>query len=62
MPLDKAVEDADDSVSQRNIEAGERALLYVALTRARRSAMVTAYGEISPYLTTTAAASVVEEI
>ena len=59
MPLDKALEDADDGVSQRNIEAGERALLYVALTRARKSAMVTAYGEVSPYLTATAAASAV---
>jgi superfamily I DNA/RNA helicase len=40
----------DDAITQRNLETGERALLYVALTRAKRSATVTAYGEASPYL------------
>jgi superfamily I DNA/RNA helicase len=49
VPLDTAVASADDDVTQRNVETGERALLYVALTRAKRSALITAYGEPSPY-------------
>ena len=50
IPLDAAVGDAEDAVAQRNSETGERSLLYVALTRARRSATITAYGQISPFL------------
>jgi superfamily I DNA/RNA helicase len=50
VPLDMALAAGDDAITQRNIETGERALLYVALTRAKRSATVTAYGEASPYL------------
>jgi superfamily I DNA/RNA helicase len=42
VPLDVALASGDDAVTQRNIETGERALLYVALTRAKRSALVTA--------------------
>jgi superfamily I DNA/RNA helicase len=52
VPLNYALAAADDAVTQRNFETGERALLYVALTRAKRSALVTAYGEPSPYLCT----------
>jgi superfamily I DNA/RNA helicase len=52
VPLNYALAAADDGVTQRNFETGERALLYVALTRAKRSALVTAYGEPSPYLCT----------
>jgi superfamily I DNA/RNA helicase len=40
----------DDAITQRNLETGERALLYVALTRAKRSALITSYGDPSPYL------------
>jgi superfamily I DNA/RNA helicase len=54
IPLDIALASADDDVSKRNAETGERALLYVALTRAKRSAVITGYGEGSPYLTTAA--------
>jgi len=50
VPLDMALAAGDDAITQRNLETGERALLYVALTRAKRSALVTAYGEASPYL------------
>ena len=53
VPLDFALAAADDDVSKRNAETGERALLYVALTRAKRSALITAYGDPSPYLKTT---------
>jgi superfamily I DNA/RNA helicase len=50
VPLSNALASADDSVSQRNVETGERALLYVALTRAKKSASISAYGVPSPYL------------
>jgi superfamily I DNA/RNA helicase len=50
LPLEVAVDDAEDAVAKRNAETGERSLLYVALTRARRSATITAYGELSPLL------------
>jgi superfamily I DNA/RNA helicase len=54
VPLDLALAAGDDAITQRNLETGERALLYVALTRAKRSALITAYGESSPYLSATA--------
>ena len=50
LPLDAAVGDAEDAVAKRNSETGERSLLYVALTRARRSATITSYGQTSPFL------------
>ena len=50
VPLSHALASADDEVSQRNVETGERALLYVALTRAKKSASISAYGVPSPYL------------
>ena len=55
VPLDVALASGDDAITQRNLETGERALLYVALTRARRSALITAHGEASPYLAATVA-------
>jgi superfamily I DNA/RNA helicase len=57
IPLDFALASADDEVTRRNAETGERALLYVALTRAKKSALITAYGEASPYLATYSVAS-----
>jgi len=50
IPLDLALASADDQITERNLQTGERALLYVALTRAKRSALITGYGEKSPYL------------
>ena len=50
IPLDHALRKADDVVTQRHSETAERALLYVALTRAKRSAVITAYGQASPYV------------
>lgn len=50
IPLEAAVDEAEDAVAMRNAETGERSLLYVALTRARRSATITSYGPISPFL------------
>jgi len=52
IPLEAAVDEAEDAVAMRNAETGERSLLYVALTRARRSATITSYGMMSPYLST----------
>lgn len=52
VPLDAALASADDQVTERHLETGECALLYVALTRAKRSALITASGEVSPYLAT----------
>lgn len=34
LPLEAAVDDAEDAVARRNAETGERSLLYVAPTRA----------------------------
>jgi superfamily I DNA/RNA helicase len=50
VPLDAALASADDQVTARHLETGERALLDVALTRAKKSALITASGEVSPYL------------
>ena len=50
LPLEAAVDDAEDAVAQRNAETRERSLLYVALTRARRAAVTTAYGQLTPFL------------
>lgn len=55
VPLDAALASGDDAITQRNLETGERALLYVGLTRARKSALITAYGDASPYLATSTA-------
>jgi len=50
LPLDAAVDDAADAVARRDSETGERSLLYVALTRARRTAAITGYGEFTPLI------------
>jgi len=52
IPLEAAVDEAEDAVAMRNAETGERSLLYVVLTRARRSATITSYGPMSPFLST----------
>ncbi len=50
VPLDQAIRDGEDAVAKRNAETAERALLYVALTRAKKSASITGFGEFSPFL------------
>lgn len=52
LPLEVAVGDAEVAVARRNAETGERSLLYVALTRAPRSATITGDGSMSPFLST----------
>jgi superfamily I DNA/RNA helicase len=50
LPLNAGVIDAEDEVARRDADTGERSLLYVAITRARRSATITAFGELTPLL------------
>lgn len=50
MPLRTAVERSEDGAVRRDAELMERALLYVAITRARRAALVTAHGEASGWV------------
>jgi superfamily I DNA/RNA helicase len=50
MPLAKAVEGSEDPVSRADAEFRERALLYVAATRAKKGVLVTSYGEPGDFL------------
>ena len=50
IPLDRAMDDQDNTISTREAEVKERALLYVSLTRARKSAFVTCSGNPSPFI------------
>jgi len=50
IPLSKAMDMLDNATADQEAEAKERALLYVALTRARKSAFVTSSGKLSPFL------------
>jgi len=49
IPLDFALKDKADSVSRENADTEERSLVYVAITRARKSAFVLSYGAPSEY-------------
>lgn len=49
IPLAYAIEDKADKVSLRQAENEERSLVYVALTRARKSAVVVSYGKASRF-------------
>lgn len=50
MPWRRAVERSDDAAVKREAEEMERALFYVAVTRAKRAALITSYGEPSALL------------
>jgi superfamily I DNA/RNA helicase len=50
IPLPFAMADADDQITGRDAETAERALLYVASTRAKRSVLITGYGKLSRFL------------
>jgi len=50
MPLSARIDASDDNAARRDAELMERALLYVALTRARKAALVTCHAKISPWL------------
>ncbi len=53
IPLDLAVQTTGDKVERRRADLEERALLYVAITRAKKHAILCAYGEPSEYLQAT---------
>lgn len=57
VPLDFVVNTAADSVTRRQRENEERALVYVSLTRARKFAFVFGYGQLSSWFTTTSGSS-----
>jgi ATP-dependent exoDNAse (exonuclease V) alpha subunit len=40
----------EDAVAERNADLIERSLLYVALTRAKKTATVTGWGTLSPLI------------
>ncbi|HVA63834.1 MAG TPA: UvrD-helicase domain-containing protein [Terriglobales bacterium] len=56
IPLRQALPE-DDAVGRRNAEIRERSLLFVALTRARKSAAISGYGAMSPFLAAAAVAT-----
>ena len=50
VPLSKALECKGDAVELRQADLEERALVYVAMTRAKKKLIITSYGQVSPYL------------
>ena len=50
VPLDLVIANKGDVVEERQADLEERALVYVAITRAKKVAMVLSYGEMSPYI------------
>lgn len=50
VPLKSRIQRSADKAVKREAELMERALLYVSITRARRAALVTAHGKVSPWL------------
>lgn len=49
IPLDFALRDKADAISREDADTEERSLVYVAITRARKSAFVLSYGAVSEY-------------
>ena len=49
IPLDFALRDKADAISKEDADTEERSLVYVAITRARKSAFVLSYGAVSEY-------------
>lgn len=49
IPNSYVLSQTNDNISRRQAENEERALVYVSLTRAKKRAFVTAYGELSPF-------------
>lgn len=50
VPLKMAVSSKGDAVERQAADLQERALLYVAITRAKKRAILLAYGEVSEYI------------
>jgi len=51
VPLEMVLEGKGDAVEKRQADLEERALVYVAITRAKKVALVLSYGKMSPYIT-----------
>lgn len=49
IPLEFALRDKADAISKEDSDTEERSLVYVAITRARKSAFVLSYGAVSEY-------------
>lgn len=49
IPLDFALNNKGDAVSLQDADTEERSLVYVAITRARKSAMILGYGNLSNF-------------
>lgn len=49
IPLEFALKDKADAISKEDADTEERSLVYVAITRARKSAFVLSYGAVSEY-------------
>lgn len=50
IPLDLTLIDKGDKVSPEETETGERSLVYAAITRVRKKALITSYGRVSEFL------------
>jgi superfamily I DNA/RNA helicase len=50
MPLKRLLEESGDTGTRQEAETAERSLLYVAATRAKKTAVVTCHGKISRLL------------
>ena len=50
IPLRTSLDSAEDPAASRQLDISERSLLYVALTRAQKSATISGIGALSPYL------------
>ena len=50
MPLERALSSKGDAIERNAVDLQERALLYVAITRAKKRASLLSYGEVSEYL------------
>ena len=50
VPYQKGLQFASDNVAKKDVEFLERALLYVAVTRAKKEVWVTGYGEKSEFV------------
>jgi len=49
IPLEYALRNKGDAISEEDADTEERSLVYVAITRARKSAFVLSYGAVSDY-------------
>ena len=51
IPLERALKESSDPLIERETEIRERALIYVAVTRAKKEVLITSFGKPSKFLT-----------